>query len=117
MEPVFSKEVQEGLAAARIAGARAKSRLRLSAGGVIHPVLRMWKTGFAIEAQGAPQLRGLVDLFDGTTHLLQCLIIRAEEDEGEMRYEFKRATPVAKAAALDFERRADAPVALIEQAP
>lgn len=113
MEAVFSKEIQEGLEAARQDALRKRSRLRLEANGALHPVLRMWKTGFAIPAEAAPPLRGLVDLFDGSVHLFQCLIVKAEEEGAEMRYEFKRATPVAHAAALDFERAEDAPLALI----
>ncbi len=113
MEAVFSKEIQAGLDAARIAGLRKASRLRINADGDIHPVLRMWKTGFAVAAADAPQLRGLVDLYDGANHMFQCLIVAGDEDAGEMQYEFKRATPVAHAAALDFEKAVNAPEGLI----
>ena len=64
----------------------------------------MWKTGFSVDAQDAPYLRGFVDLYEGPTHLFQCLVVALEESEGEMIYEFKRATLVASTAALDFER-------------
>ncbi|MGC1495818.1 MAG: hypothetical protein WA790_08415 [Sulfitobacter sp.] len=113
MEAVFSKEIQAGLDAARLAGLRKASRLRIDVDGEIYRVLRMWKTGFAVVAEDTPQLRGLVDLYDGANHLFQCLIVAGEEDAGEMQYEFKRATPVVYSAALDFEKSADAPVGLI----
>ena len=113
MEAVFSKEIQAGLDAARLAGLRKASRLRINVDGNVHPVLRMWKTGFAVAAQDAPHLRGLVDLYDGANHLFQCLIVAGEEETGEMQYEFKRATAVASAAALDFEKAANAPAGLI----
>ncbi|NNE52335.1 MAG: hypothetical protein HKN30_08025 [Sulfitobacter sp.] len=116
MEAVFSKEIQAGLEAARRTALRKAARLRLNVDGREHPVLRLWKSGFAIPAEGAPQLRGLVDLYDGTTHLLQCLIVKADEEGGEMRYEFKRATAVTYTAALDFERAQNAPAALITDA-
>jgi hypothetical protein len=116
METVLSKEVQAGLDAARIASLRKSSRLRIDVDGVTHKVLRMWKGGFAMEASEAPHLRGLVDLYDGANHMFQCLIVASDEEGGEMRFEFKRATPVASAAALDFERAVDAPVGLIEDA-
>ena len=74
MESVFSKEIQAGLDAARLAAMRKSSRLRLDIGGEIFPVLRLWKTGFSIHVEDAPNLRGLVDLYDGTNHLFQCLI-------------------------------------------
>jgi len=113
METVFSKEIQAGLDAARLAGLRKASRLRINVDGQVHPVLRMWKTGFAVAAEDAPHLRGLVDLYDGANHLFQCLIVAGEEEAGEMQYEFKRATAVAQSAALDFEKLANAPAGLI----
>lgn len=113
MEAVFSKEIQAGLDAARLAGLRKASRLRINVDGRAHPVLRMWKTGFSVAAEDAPHLRGLVDLYDGANHLFQCLIVAGEEEDGQMQYEFKRATAVADAAALDFEKSATAPAGLI----
>jgi hypothetical protein len=113
MEAMLSKEIQAGLDAARVQSMRRASRLRLNVDGQIYPVLRMWKTGFSVTAEDAPNLRGLVDLYDGANHLFQCLIVASEEEAGEMRFEFKRATAVAQTAALDFERLAHAPVGLI----
>ena len=113
MDVMLSKEVQAGLDAARLQSLRKASRLRLDVDGQVYPILRMWKTGFAVEAENAPNLRGLVDLYDGANHLFQCLIVASEEDAGEMRFEFKRATAVVARAALDFERAVDAPMALI----
>lgn len=112
----FSKEVQAGLDAARRKDRRKAARLRIEVDGQSYPVLRMWKTGFALEAENAPHLRGLVDLFEGGRQLFQCLIVASAEEDGEMQYEFKRATPVAGAAALDFVRRSDAPAGLITDA-
>ncbi len=116
MDSVLSKEIQEGLDAARMQSLRNGSRLRLTVDGVTYRVLRMWKTGFAVEAADAPHLPGLVDLYDGANHLFQCLIVASEEEAGEMRFEFKRATAVASGAALDFVRSVDAPVGLIADA-
>lgn len=114
MEEVFSKEIQEGLDAARTQSLRQASRLRLDVGGMIYPVLRMWKTGFSVAADDAPHLRGLVDVYDGSIHLFQCLIVASDQGvPGQMHYEFKRATPVSDHAALDFVRTKNAPAALI----
>ncbi|GFE50446.1 hypothetical protein So717_21990 [Roseobacter cerasinus] len=115
MEAVFSKEIQAGLDQARIDALKKSSRLRVQVDGKIHPVLRMWKTGFALES-AAPALRGFVDLYDGSIHLFQCLIITSDDDEGERRYEFKRATAVSEKPAVDFEVADHAPVGLIEDA-
>jgi len=113
MESVFSKEIQAGLDAARLESLRRASRLRIDVDGTPHPVLRLWKTGFAMNAKSAPHLRGLVDLYDGAKHLMQCLIVASEEQAGEMQFEFKRATVVEDRPAVDFEKAANAPVGLI----
>lgn len=116
MEAVFSKEIQAGLDRARVEGLKKSSRLRVNVNGEIHPVLRMWKTGFAMQ-EDAPALRGFVDLYDGAVHLFQCLIVTSnDEGTGERLYEFKRATAVAQKPALDFEMAPDAPVGLISDA-
>ena len=117
MSTFVPKEVQAGLDQARRASIRAASRLRVETGGDIFPVLRMWKSGFAMDAADAPPLRGFVDLYDGAVHLFQCLVVASEEENGEKRFEFKRLTAVSDRAASDFVRAADAPVALIERKP
>jgi hypothetical protein len=113
MTTYVPKAVQEGMEAARMAALRKSSRLRVAAGEAVLPVLRMWKDGFSVEAEAAPQLRGLVDLYDGSKHLYQCLIVASEEEAGEMRYEFKRSTMAADKAPLDFFRAPDAPAGLL----
>lgn len=113
MNTFVPKAVQEALDSARLQEMRKKSRLRVMAGEDLIPVLRMWKSGFSVEAETAPMLRGLVDLYDGARHLAQCLIVASEEDGGEMRYEFKRSTPAADKAPLDFYKSPDGPAGLI----
>jgi hypothetical protein len=107
------KEVREGLELARRLDLAKKSRIRVHTDNDIYPVRRFWEGGFSLDAEGAPQLRGLVDLFDGARHLYQCLIIASEEASGEMIYEFKRHTAAVDKAPLDFYREETAPVALI----
>ncbi|MGB0799852.1 MAG: hypothetical protein ACPGRD_11090 [Planktomarina sp.] len=99
--------------AARKQALRKKSRLRVQAGDQVLTVLKFWDDGFSVDKEDAPQLRGLVDLFDGARHLYQCLIVASEEDGDEMRYEFKRNTMALDRAPLDFVKAKDAPVALI----
>ena len=113
MSTYLPKEVQEGLDAARIKAMKKSSRLRVCVEGEVYRVLRMWKDGFAVEEGIVPNLRGLVDIYDGSNHLYQCLIVGTEAEGGEMQYEFKRATAVADRPALDFYRAPDAPVGLI----
>lgn len=114
MTTFLPKDVQAGLDRARLDAMKSKSRLRITVDNVDHPVLRMWKSGFAMEAENAPHLRGYVNLYDGALHLFQCLIVASEEDAGEMRYEFKQLTAVADKPAVDFEVDTNAPVALLE---
>ncbi|PCH72124.1 MAG: hypothetical protein COC12_06665 [Rhodobacteraceae bacterium] len=108
------EEVREGLKAAQIAALKKTSRLRVLVGEEFHPVLRMWKDGFAVEEDTAPMMRGLVDIYDGGHHIYQCLIVASEAEEGEMCYEFKRNTTAQDQAPLDFYRDAQAPVGLLE---
>lgn len=117
MTTFIPKAVQDALDQARIDGLKKKNRLRVHMGEEIFPVLRLWAGGFSVEADAVPRLRGLVDLYDGARHLSQCLIVASEQEGGEMRYEFKRATAVSEKAPLDFYRAADAPVGLLAHDP
>ena len=113
MTDFLPKEVREGLELARKRDMLKKSRLRVHIGDAVYPVLKLWESGFTLDADEAPALRGLVDLYDGTRHLYQCLIIASQEESGQMVYEFKRSTAVAERAALDYVREENAPVALL----
>ena len=96
-------EVREGLEAARRREQRRKSKLHVQVGDAVYPVLRTWQGGFALDGGLAPgRLRGLVDLFDGPRHVLQCLIIASTAENGELICDFKRATPVSEHAPVDF---------------
>ena len=113
MEAYFSKEVMDGLKRANALAERKKSRLRVQAGDDVYTVLRSWETGFAVDATTVPDLRGLVDLYDGSRHLSQCLIIRSELDGDARKYEFKRRTQSVEAPPIDYERPDDTPIALL----
>ncbi|MGB8813684.1 MAG: hypothetical protein WCC57_10900 [Paracoccaceae bacterium] len=107
------KEVRDGLEAARNRDLKRRSRLRVQLGSDIFPILRMWEDGFALDAGRTPHLRGLVDVFDGTRHLCQSLIIATTVENGELICEFKRSTNVTDRAPLDFYKDENAPVALL----
>jgi hypothetical protein len=107
------KEVQAGLDAARKRDMKRKTRMRVRVGDDVFPLLRFDETGFSLDIANAPHLRGLVDLYDGARHLYQCLIIASKEEDGEMVYEFKRATVAKDQAPVDFYRDENAPVALV----
>lgn len=114
MSSYLPKEVREGLDQARERAARkAKSRLRVHVGPEAYSIRRFGGDDFTLKAQGAPRLRGLVDIFDGSRHLYQALIVTASQEGSEMRYEFKRMTKARDQAPLDYDRDRNAPVALI----
>ncbi|MDF1873503.1 hypothetical protein [Vannielia sp.] len=116
MSDFLPMSVREGLEAARKDALRRKSRLNVRDGEASWPVLRHWSKGFSVPADPAPNLRGLVDLCDGETLLFTCLIVASRDENDERIFEFKRATPAADAAALDFARSESAPAGLIAKA-
>ena len=104
------EDIRKGLVAARRkAEKRSARRLFVEAGGQRVRVLRLWPTGFAVEAQAAGRLRGLVEIFDSSRLLARCLIVTSHQDGGECVYEFKRSTAPNRSAPLDFVRDGDAP--------
>lgn len=107
------KEVREGLELARKASLKKRSRLRVQTGDETYRVLRMWENGFALDRDDADHLRGLVDVYDGSRHLYQALIVASQDDGHEMQFEFKRSTPATDRAPLDYDRPDDAPMALL----
>ena len=98
----LSKEVRDGLEMARKSKDRRKSKLRVQVGEAVFPVLRFWHDGFVLDGALTPRLRGLVDVYDGERHVLQCLIIASIAEGDEIICEFKRLTVVTDKAPLDF---------------
>ena len=103
------KEVREGLDAARKQAQRTARRMRIEVGGQSFTILRYWNTGFAVDAEAAPNLRGLADLYEGSRHVAHCLIVACGEEAGEMVYEFKRNTATLDGPPADFVRDDAAP--------
>ena len=114
MSTYLPKDVLAGLAEAKTATLRKKSRMWVEFDGNMYPVLRMWERGFAMDANAAPALRGFVDVFEGGEHKSQCLIIASNEENGELQFEFKRYSSAQERPPLDYAKRHDAPIALIE---
>ena len=104
------KEVRDGLEAARKRDRSRKMRLRVQLGEAVFPLLRLWDDGFALDADRAPRLRGLVDVYDGSRHICQCLIVASSIENGELICDFKRATLAQDRPALDIWRDEHAPV-------
>lgn len=113
MEAYFSREVMDGLNRARTRAERRASRLSVHMGDEVFPISKLKDSGFSVEAESVPPLRGFVDLYDGSRQLAQCLIIRSEEDGPQIRYEFKRRTDASDQAPLDYELDDLRPLALL----
>lgn len=114
MSSYLPKEVREGLDQARERAARkSKTRLRVHVGPEAYSIRKFGAEAFTLKAEGAPHLRGLVDIFRGSEHLYQALIVTAAQDGPEMRYEFKRMTRARDQVPLDYARDRNAPTALI----
>ncbi|MCB2130110.1 MAG: hypothetical protein KDE03_13775 [Rhodobacteraceae bacterium] len=110
MTSILPKEVQAGLDEARKRDLKRRSRLRVVAGDEIYPILRFWSDGFALDAEQVAHLRGLVDIFDGSRHLYQSLIIASEVEHGELICVMKRSTMAHDSVPLDYVRDENAPV-------
>ncbi len=116
MSEFLPKDVRDALKQAHMTGLKRKSRMRVRVGGQDFTILRYWDEGFALDVDDAPHLRGLVDIYDGARMKSRCLIIASSEEDGQMVYEFKRATEAVDGPALDYEADERAPIALIGRA-
>jgi len=114
MSEYLPKDVRDGLDQARKrATRRDKSRLRVHVGPEAYTIQSFGSEAFTLRAEGAPHLRGLVDIYKGAEHLYQALIVTAAQDGPEMRYEFKRMTRTRKNAPLDYDPGRELPAGLI----
>jgi len=103
------EDIRRGLEAAQGRSLRKRSRLCIHVNDAVFPILRLWQSGFAVDSRRVPQLRGLVDIYDGPRHISQCLIIASEDDGREMRYDFKRATAITETPVRDYAEDSAAP--------
>lgn len=113
MSNFLPKAVLDELVAAQKSSRRRRATRVVHIGDEAFPILEMTEDGFSVDATDAPRLRGLIDIYDGAQHLYQALIVASEQQGDLMRYEFKRNTAAAVTAALDFEAKADQPIALL----
>lgn len=113
MSSYLPKEVREGLNLARKRAALKKNRLKVRIGEESFPIRSFGERDFTLAVEDTPNLRGLVDIFDGGRHLYQALIVTAAQDGPEMRYEFKRMTAARENAPLDYDVDETAPKALL----
>lgn len=109
MSDFLSREVRAELDEARRAKLRKRSRLRVSDGAETYPILRLLPEGFTLDASEVAHLRGLVDVYDGSRHLSQCLIVASDVEGGELICRMKWSTAARTTAPVDYERDESAP--------
>ena len=107
------EDIKTGLDAARTRALRRGTRLCVHAGDQVFPIIKLWETGFSVDPQRVPKLRGLVDIYDGPRHISQALIIAADEEDGRVVYDFKRETVVGETPIRDYVEEKPAPAGLL----
>lgn len=113
MSSFLPKSVREELAAAQKSARRRRATRVVHVGDEAFPILEMSDRGFSVDAEDAPRLRGLIDIYDGPRHMYQALIVASEQVGDLMRYEFKRNTAATATAPLDFEAEGERPAGLL----
>lgn len=113
MEAHLSPEILAGLEKARAQSLRSSKRLRIHTEDADYPILRLWNGGFSVLDEDVPNLRGTVEIRDGSRVLHECLIVCSAQEGPERAYEVKRLQQADGIAPVDFERAPDAPVALL----
>ena len=82
--------------------------------------MELTESGFVIEAEGRPPLRGYADIFRGDDRVLRGLVVCSWAQDGLVGYEFKRDTTGAEVSADHVRpdhaalRRVDHPLGLVE---
>ena len=102
MSTFLSKDVLAGIEVAQKTSLKKKNRLRVEFNKNHFPVMWLTQNGFCVEAEMAPMIRGLVDLYDGDKHLKQCLIVASKEENGIVYFDYKRNTATQTSAPKDF---------------
>ncbi len=105
--------VLRGFEEAKRASVKRSSRLCVHDGDKVYRLRRLWESGFSVDAQDAPNLRGHVQIYDGPRQLYQALVVTSSEEGDERVFEFKWMTPVSDGPAADFERPDDRPVGFL----
>lgn len=113
MSSFLSQSVQDELVLAQKLARRRKATRAVHVGDEAYPIYEMTGAGFAVDADDAPRLRGFIDIFEGSRHLYQALIVASAQDGDVMRYEFKRNTATATQPPADFEREVPATAGLL----
>ena len=89
MESILPGEVLSALEVDRRNSRRARTRHLVVAGERQHRIMELTETGFVIEADGLPHLRGYVEIMLGEERIARRLVIFAWARDHLVAYEFK----------------------------
>jgi hypothetical protein len=89
MESILPEELLSALEADRRNSRRARTRHLVVAGERQHRIMELTETGFVIEADGMPHLRGYVEILLGNEQIARRLVVFAWARDGLVGYEFK----------------------------
>jgi hypothetical protein len=104
MNDFLPAAVRQGLEEARKRAIRQSHKLSVHDGDDVYRIHRFWEGGFALDAGVADKLRGRVEIYDGSRHLYQALVISSERSGSERVFDFKWVHPVSSTPAVDFVR-------------
>lgn len=90
MDAILPGNVAMALEAQRQRDLRHISSYRVVTDGRSHSVVHLSKTGFVIEADGRPPLRGYADIMRGEERIVRGLVVCTWARNGHVGYEFKR---------------------------
>jgi hypothetical protein len=86
-------EVLSALEVGRRNSRRARTRHLVVAGQRNHRIMELTESGFVIEADGLPHLRGYVEILAGEERIARRLAVFAWARDGLVGYEFKHDAP------------------------
>ena len=89
MESILPGEVLSALEVARRNIRRMRTRHLVVAGEREHRIMDLTETGFVIEADGLPHLRGYIEIMLGEERIARRLVVFAWARDGLVGYEFK----------------------------
>lgn len=90
MDAILPGNIATALEDQRQRELRHASAFRVVAGGRDHAVVKLAKSGFVIEADGRPPLRGYADIMRGDERILRGLVVCTWARDGLVGYDFKR---------------------------
>ena len=89
MESILPGEVLNAIQRNRRNNRRARTRHLVVAGERQHRIVELTETGFVIESDGLPHLRGYVEIMLGDERIARRLVVFAWARDGLVGYEFK----------------------------